>query len=240
VGCRGGGCASWAKMKRVEMLQERGFGIRGCVNLIRFVLVVCVLVIVCLIVSLPALTLAAPLATPVLPPRPTPRSTPATEMPPPGAYIELQVLSAPAGLWTKVQWQDSWGGWHDVEGWQGTLDTVDQKVWWVAPKDFGTGPYRWAIYAGRSGPSLGASDPFYLPDATEQRVRVRVSVSPQAQGQARPEVWGDAGIEALPHAGGTQQLPTSHLIALLLALVGLLAVLSTPWCAAPAKKGDKH
>ena len=221
-------------------MEERGFSLDRYVNLIRFVLGVCVLVIVCLMMGLPALTLAAPLSTPVLPPRPTPRSTSTTQASLPGAYIELQVLSAPTGLWTKVQWQDGWGDWHDVEGWQGTLDTADEKVWWVAPKDFGGGPYRWAIYASWNGPSLGASDPFYLPEATGLRVWVSISASFQAPDQARPQVWGDAGIEALPQAGGTRQPSTSHLIALLLALVGLLAVLSTPWCVALVKKVDKH
>jgi len=221
-------------------MEERGLGLDRYVKLIRFVLGVCVLVIVCLMMGLPASTLAAPLATPVLPPRPTPRSTSTTQPSLPGAYIELRVLSAPTGLWTKVQWQDGWGDWHDVEGWQGTLDTPDEKVWWVAPKDFGGGPYRWAIYASRDGPSLGASDPFYLPEAAGLSVRVSISASFQAPDQARPQVRGDAGIAALPQTGGTQQPSTSHLIALLLALVGLLAVLSTPWCVALVKEVDKH
>ena len=221
-------------------MEERGFGLDRYVKLIRFVLGVCVLVIVCLMMGLPALTLAAPLATPVLPPRPTPRSTPTTQASPPGAYIALQVLSAPTGLWTRVQWQDGWGDWHDVEGWQGTLDTADEKVWWVAPKDFGGGPYRWAIYASRDGPSLGASDPFYLPEAAGLRVRVSISAGFQAPDQARLEVRGDAGIAALPQTGGTQQPSTSHLIALLLALVGLLAVLSTPWCIALIEEVDER
>ena len=171
-------------------MEERRFGLDRYVKLIRFVLGACVLVIVCLIVGLPTSTLAAPLAPPVLPPRPTPRATPTAQASLPGASIALRVLSAPTGLWTKVQWQDGWGDWHDVEGWQGTLDTADEKVWWVAPKDFGGGPYRWAIYASRDGPSLGASDPFYLPEADGLSVRVSISASFEAPDQAGPEVGG--------------------------------------------------
>lgn len=221
-------------------MKERGLCVGACVDRIRLALVACVLGALCLGVGFPLRTMAAPLATPSLPPRPTPRSTATPQAPPPGAYIELQVLSPSAGLWTQVQWQDGWGGWHDVEGWQGTLDTADQKIWWVAPKDYGTGPYRWAIFAGQSGPSLGGSDPFALPDAAEQRVRVSVSVGPGASDQAGPEVRGDTGIAALPRSGGTRQPPPGHLIALLFAGLGLLVVLGTLWCTAPARRVDGH
>lgn len=221
-------------------MKERGLCVCACVDRIRLALVACVLGALCLGVGFPLRTMAAPLATPSLPPRPTPRSTATPQAPPPGAYIELQVLSPPAGIWTQVQWQDSWGGWHDVEGWRGTLDTVDQKVWWVAPRDFGTGPYRWAIFASQNGPSLGGSDPFDLPGAAEQRVRLSVSVSSQASGQASSDMRGDTGIAALPPTGGTRQPSTSHLIALLFAGLGLLVVLGTLWCTAPARKFDGH
>ncbi len=63
---------------------------------------------------------------------------------PVGTYIEL---AAPehAGAWSVVQWQDVNGNWHDVEGWRGTLDSSGYIRWWVAAKDFGTGPFRWVI-----------------------------------------------------------------------------------------------
>ena len=66
-----------------------------------------------------------------------------------GTHIEL---AAPehAGAWSVVQWQDSAGNWHDVEGWRGTLDSSGYIRWWVAAKDFGTGPFRWVITGGDS------------------------------------------------------------------------------------------
>jgi len=66
-----------------------------------------------------------------------------------GTHIEL---AAPehAGAWSVVQWQDSAGNWHDVEGWRGTLDSNGYIRWWVAAKDFGTGPFRWVISGGDS------------------------------------------------------------------------------------------
>jgi len=66
-----------------------------------------------------------------------------------GTHIEL---AAPehAGAWSVVQWQDVNGNWHDVEGWRGTLDSHGYIRWWVAAKDFGTGPFRWVISGGDS------------------------------------------------------------------------------------------
>jgi hypothetical protein len=97
-----------------------------------------------------------------------------------GALIRLIVLhegSAGDGpgpdLWTVVQWQDTGGGWHDVQGWQGWLDG-ESKTWWVAPKDLGTGPFRWVVYRGRCGGVAGASGPFHLPGAPDQVVEARV------------------------------------------------------------------
>jgi hypothetical protein len=93
-----------------------------------------------------------------------------------GAYIELHLQSAPAGLWAIVQWQDSAGAWQDVEGWHGTLDASGSRRWWVAAKDFGTGPFRWVIVQGDE--LLTASDPFYLPQAAGAVVTAEVFLSP--------------------------------------------------------------
>ncbi|MGQ9681042.1 MAG: hypothetical protein ACUVX9_00740 [Anaerolineae bacterium] len=97
-----------------------------------------------------------------------------------GAVIRLIVLhESCAGegqgldLWTVVQWQDTGGGWHDVQGWQGWLDG-ESKTWWVAPQDLGTGPFRWVVYHGRCGAVAGASGPFLLPNAPDQVVEARV------------------------------------------------------------------
>lgn len=92
---------------------------------------------------------------------------------PVGAYIELHLNGGLANGWAVVQWQapDS-GGWHEVEGWRGPLPGNTQ--WWVHPKDFGTGPFRWAIYDGPGGKLLGASEPFNLPSGANQVIKVEV------------------------------------------------------------------
>lgn len=73
-------------------------------------------------------------------------------------------------LWLKVQWLDAEGTWQDVEGWQGTLDAIQQqedwmgvKEIWLADAQLGTGPYRWQVYVKESDHLLTTSDPFYLP-----------------------------------------------------------------------------
>ncbi len=123
-----------------------------------------------------------PLLTPVGADLP-PRKPPSADQPPGdddddkpvGAFIVLQVPSAPAGLWTIVQWQDSAGGWHDIDGWQGTLDEGDQKMWWLAPNLFGKGPFRWLVYQSTERDELLAtSESFYLPDAAGEKLWVEV------------------------------------------------------------------
>lgn len=95
-----------------------------------------------------------------------------------GASIYLQVHPAEAGLWTIVQWQDSAGGWHNVEGWQGTVDSAGDKRWWVAAKDFGTGPFRWIVTEGIGGQLLATSEPFNLPVQANAATRVEISLGP--------------------------------------------------------------
>ena len=105
-----------------------------------------------------------------LPPRPTPTpiSVPKSTAPQ-GAHIVLQTQ---AGVWSVVQWQDVNGDWHNVDGWRGTV-TDGTVEWWVAQKDFGTGPFRWAVYqsAGDSEP-VSVSEAFTLPDAVNQRLQI--------------------------------------------------------------------
>jgi hypothetical protein len=125
-----------------------------------------------------------------LPPRPEPESPngPASA----GGQVRLHVQFPqdwPWGsvhwqdLWTVVQWQDEWSAWHDVEGWRGTLDTVEVgkdgavvglKVWWVGPGELGKGPFRWLVYQGESGALLAASEPFDLPACRGGVVKVEV------------------------------------------------------------------
>jgi hypothetical protein len=123
-----------------------------------------------------------------------PRETPVPAQPPQdgdgnynepvGAHIVLHVPSAsvwilgsPDTAWTLVQWQDSAGSWHDVDGWQGTLDHGDQKIWWLAPDLFGKGPFRWLVYRGADRDRLIAtSDAFYLPDSPGAELQIQVTL----------------------------------------------------------------
>lgn len=91
------------------------------------------------------------------------------------APIELQVRPSQAGLWTVVQWQDAQGNWNAVENWQGPLNGGGSIRWWVAEKDFGTGPFRWAIFEAPDGTLLQTSDPFFMPMA-RQTLRLEVGI----------------------------------------------------------------
>ncbi len=93
-----------------------------------------------------------------------------------GAYIELRVQPDRSGLWAVVQWQDEPGDWHDVDGWQGTLETGGYRRWWVAQKDFGTEPFRWVAVQESGGPVLGISETFSLPAGAGEVVPVVVSL----------------------------------------------------------------
>ena len=113
-----------------------------------------------------------------LPPRETPTPAPAdrrqsSRSEPMGAYIELIAPGAPAEAWGTVQWQDSAGGWQDVAGWQGPV--VSSARWWVAAKDFGTGPFRWRVTQGPGGVEWGVSAPFHLPAGADQTVQITLS-----------------------------------------------------------------
>jgi hypothetical protein len=93
-----------------------------------------------------------------------------------GAYIQLQAVNPPSGSWSVVQWKDSAGNWHDVPGWRGQLEARGQVRWWVAAKDFGTGPFRWSVMRGHEGPLLGSSRPFDLPGNANETLQIVVSL----------------------------------------------------------------
>jgi hypothetical protein len=122
-----------------------------------------------------SMALAAPAA---LPPRPGPISGPSNN----GGLIQLQLANVRATVWTVVQWQDALGGWHDVEGWRGTLDSISNgtgyKTWWVAPGDFGKGPFRWVVYDLIGGQLLVSSEAFNLPSNSHQMIVSDVSLNP--------------------------------------------------------------
>lgn len=126
-----------------------------------------------LLVMLVPLLLAA---TSNLPPRPTPEPTKSKQ---PGAYIQLQLSGASVGsdgVWTVVQWVDASDEWHDVTGWQGTVEQDGTQTWWVAPNDKGAGPFRWQILSSPTGSILATSDEFMLPDETGHKLIVPIEV----------------------------------------------------------------
>lgn len=90
------------------------------------------------------------------------------------ARIVLQWESEPitATLSTVVQWQDTGGNWHNIDGWKGQFDNQHQVRWWVAPQHFRTGPYQWVIFSDSDDADkiLWVSDPFYLPDSGQTLV----------------------------------------------------------------------
>ncbi|MCJ7548733.1 MAG: hypothetical protein MUQ30_03525 [Anaerolineae bacterium] len=126
-----------------------------------------------------------------LPPRPTVEVTSSS---PVGGFIRLQIAFPDSWSWTarpwqathtQVQWQTCESDWVNVTGWYGALDDVDvdangsvtgEKTWWVAPRDLGTGPFRWLVTAGNTGTSLAVSEPFTLPARSTSTVDVAVSL----------------------------------------------------------------
>ncbi|MFQ5400207.1 MAG: hypothetical protein ACE5E7_11495 [Anaerolineae bacterium] len=117
-----------------------------------------------------------------LPPRPVPPTPSVPQQPAPepaapaGGTIELTVAPGSLVEWTVVQWQDGLGGWHDVDGWQGTLDDDTHKVWWVGAADLGKGPFRWLVELDDD--VLAVSEPFDLPAAAGESVKRFVSIAP--------------------------------------------------------------
>lgn len=90
-----------------------------------------------------------------------------------GAHI---ILKTAVSVWTVVQWQDANGDWHDVDGWRGSA-AGGVVEWWVAPKDFSTGPFRWVVYPTADGEMIAVSEPFYLPDVPDGRLTVTIDWS---------------------------------------------------------------
>lgn len=127
------------------------------------------------------LLLAGSLSTPAQgsvagwPVRPEDTSTPGPRLA--GGAIELHVTGPrqTAPLFAVVQRQDELGKWHDMDGWRGEIKG-GYVTWYVASKDFGTGPFRWLVY--RDGAILETSESFRLPAASRQVVRVAVEIEP--------------------------------------------------------------
>jgi hypothetical protein len=79
-----------------------------------------------------------------------------------------------------VQWQDGLARWRYGQGWRGALDTFangeGRKVWWVAERNLGTGPFRWLVYRGERGDLLAVSSPFQLPRHSGETLQVEMSL----------------------------------------------------------------
>jgi hypothetical protein len=161
------------------MIREYRVRPRGSLALIVSVVITLLLVVL--------LILPIQVAQAKLPPRPTPKEESGFDAS--GAPIELRVRFSQVEqarrwqeLWTVVQWQDTSGNWHDVEGWKGTLDEMvngeGRKVWWVFRADLGKGPFRWAVYRRPSGGLLAQTEVFSLPSADGQAVWITVTLKP--------------------------------------------------------------
>ncbi len=98
--------------------------------------------------------------------------------------IQLFVPNNPNVTWVGVQWMDSFGGWHDVPGWQGRLDKDNAnnpfKEWSVFTGQLGQGPFRWVLYTQENGSVVGVSPNFNLPQGG-QVVMTTVSGNTAAQ-----------------------------------------------------------
>lgn len=103
------------------------------------------------------------------PPLTTPTAAPRRES---LSAIRLAAPGAPATAWTVMQWQDALGGWHDVEGWRGEFDADGYKTWRFPEQHFGTGPFRWQVFAKRDGALWAVSAPFDLPDGRDQTLAI--------------------------------------------------------------------
>jgi hypothetical protein len=146
-------------------------------NKARLVIIVTLMVALAFIGNLVVWPVLSVQAGPTLPPRnvPTPNNDDDDDgggSSPLLAFIELHAPTAAAGSWSVVQWQDSAGNWHDVEGWRGLLEGGYQR-WTVEAKDFNTGLFRWQVrQGGPDGPVLNISEPFDLPAGAYEVVAV--------------------------------------------------------------------
>lgn len=69
------------------------------------------------------------------------------------------------GITTVVQYRNASGGWDDVSGWVQPLRNTATVLWNVWRRDWGTGPYRWAVKNEAQNYIMATSTGFYLPGA---------------------------------------------------------------------------
>jgi hypothetical protein len=173
-----------------------------------------------------------PTATPVMPPRP-PTVEPTTEPSEPSApsgAIELWIQfrpDAPAdmtwreNLLTVVEWRDSLGDWHVVDGWQAKLDEAKsqhgRKIWYVSEDLFGKGPFVWVIYPNPTSDPIAVSLPFDLPSSAGVVVRTELELGEPVP--LPPRQLGSG--ETAPVAGGQRDF-TALRASLTVILIALL------------------
>jgi hypothetical protein len=95
------------------------------------------------------------------------------------SVISVSVPQAMAGNAVGVQWQDSFGLWHDVPSWQGTLTASETRntpyqQWSISPELQGRGPFRWVVYNQLGDSLLGVTPGFMLPDRPGLHLNVNV------------------------------------------------------------------
>jgi LysM repeat protein len=124
----------------------------------------------------------------------TPGTPPETSGSPSAGTIQLFTNGAPASAWTSVEWKDTQGLWHAVNGWQGGLDAAGQRLWWVDQADLGTtGVYRWVVYEEMGGLVWATSATFRLPTKIGEGVSVSLAApasstpSPSRAASALPD-----------------------------------------------------
>lgn len=114
---------------------------------------------------------------PGLPERPSPPTSGQAEEPSGnevGGHIELSLDSFNIRYWTEVEWQDSAGQWHIVDGWRGCSTNQGFTRWFVETTDFGKGPFRWQVYNLSDKGLVASSRDFYLPRKQFETVMVEI------------------------------------------------------------------
>jgi hypothetical protein len=106
-----------------------------------------------------------------------------------GAFIELHAQPLRSGLWTRIQWQDAFGGWHDIEGWQGSFNEDQRVLWYVGEENLGAGPFRWLVYEYQGAELLTVSAPFNLPSRDGEVLSVEVMLPVASPTAAAPAPW---------------------------------------------------
>jgi hypothetical protein len=126
-------------------------------------------------------------------------------------------------LWTRVQWQDSLGHWHTVDGWQASLDEVSgdygRKIWYVSKDLFGRGPFCWVVYPGPDSEPVAVSLPFRMPSDPGVIVQADVELGEPVP---LPTMETESSESMAPVTGGSERRYTGLQVSLTVILIVLL------------------